>query len=250
MKLKLQHCKNVDLMYGQGNGTGYWDAPVDPRHMLVDVADLADAQRKFISWRDRNHLGGGNMTRNCGDVMEGRKIVARISYNGRVWDANGKEIPLDPTKEQTPPAPFERMERLTVEKAEAFPDIMCNHQDGVDEDIIAFHRCVVTGFYVAEYRKRTPQNDLLFHAGIDAKDDSFTTLEGAVAWLKEQWLKLQSDSNEDASDSQLLTVPKALWGQLCCLAEGLLTVPEVPRSQLKEEARKACAGINKYYDKA
>lgn len=91
MKLILEHCKNPDVR------GGYRDMPVDPKRIEVEVTDLLDARKKFIAWRERNHLGGGNITKRSGTVMQGKAIVARISYNGRAWAPDGTEIRLNPT---------------------------------------------------------------------------------------------------------------------------------------------------------
>ena len=85
MKLLLYHAKNPDLMYGQGNGTGYWVEPIDPRKMVIEVADLSHARQALRDWVERNELGCGNMAADCGDVIVDGRIVARISFNGRVW---------------------------------------------------------------------------------------------------------------------------------------------------------------------
>ena len=85
MKLRLEHCKNVDLMYGQGNGSGYWSDPVDKRLIMLEVASIAEASKAIEAWRDRNGLGGGNMAKRCGEITIGDRVVAEASYNGRVW---------------------------------------------------------------------------------------------------------------------------------------------------------------------
>lgn len=68
LTLKLRHCKNVDLMYGQGNGTGYWEQPSDPEEINVEVDSLLSAREAFNQWVARNGLGGGNMHRTCGNI--------------------------------------------------------------------------------------------------------------------------------------------------------------------------------------
>jgi hypothetical protein len=85
MKLTLKHCKNVDLMYGQGNGTGYWEYPCDPRTTTLEVATIADASKALREWVNRNGLGSGNMAKGCGKVTDGKRVVAFIGYNGRAW---------------------------------------------------------------------------------------------------------------------------------------------------------------------
>lgn len=51
---------------------------------IEEIAALAEAYRDF--W----NLGGGNWTSPC--IMEGKRKVAKISYNGRLWGMDGKEI--------------------------------------------------------------------------------------------------------------------------------------------------------------
>lgn len=48
----------------------------------------------WTDFRDHNNLGGSDLKKGCGDVHDAKgQLVARISYNGRVWDTNNK--PLD-----------------------------------------------------------------------------------------------------------------------------------------------------------
>jgi hypothetical protein len=88
MKLILEHGKNPDI-----DGGGYWTEPEDPKLAMKTVATLSEAQSEFIAWRDRNGLGGGNMTKRSGQVWKDAKtMVGRFSYNARLWDAAGKEL--------------------------------------------------------------------------------------------------------------------------------------------------------------
>ena len=83
MKLTLAHTANPDVR------GGYWDGvPAGPKRQVVEVASLAEASAKFVAWRDANGLGGGNIDgrHGCGEVRDGTKVVARISYNGRAWE--------------------------------------------------------------------------------------------------------------------------------------------------------------------
>lgn len=60
------------------------------RPQVVEVADYNAASkvcRRFINEHD---LGAGNWT--GGDVIDGGALVARVSYDGRVWDTKNKEI--------------------------------------------------------------------------------------------------------------------------------------------------------------
>lgn len=50
----LEHGKNVDLMYGQGNGSGYWKTPKDEPHIEVEVPTLK-AGRGSRSRRQRRN---------------------------------------------------------------------------------------------------------------------------------------------------------------------------------------------------
>ena len=85
MRLVLEHGTNVDLMHGQGNGTGYWQPPNCPKRQEVKVGDLAAAVLVYRAWISKTGLGSGNITRDSGTVRDGKKVVARVSYNGRVW---------------------------------------------------------------------------------------------------------------------------------------------------------------------
>ena len=79
MRVILEHGANPDI------DGGYWDETIDKKHTAKTVGTLSDARAAFIAWRDRNGLGGGNMTKECGTVYEGKKAIAKISFNGRVW---------------------------------------------------------------------------------------------------------------------------------------------------------------------
>lgn len=86
MKLTLHHGTNVDLMYGQGNGSGYWKKPKDKKSMRIDVATFAEAAKKFRDWIERNGLGSGNLEMDAGEVEgEDGRTLARVSHNGRIW---------------------------------------------------------------------------------------------------------------------------------------------------------------------
>lgn len=60
--------------------------------MTVRVSSLDEASKCFAAHRDGFGFGASHMRKGCGDVREGRKLVGRISYNGRIWDANGKPV--------------------------------------------------------------------------------------------------------------------------------------------------------------
>ena len=84
LTVQLSHAGNPDCC-------GYHSEPIDSgKKHLVEVADYAQASRVCRAYIDRNELGGGNWT--GGAIRLGRKTVARVSYNGRVWAADGTEI--------------------------------------------------------------------------------------------------------------------------------------------------------------
>ena len=81
MRLRLEHGRNPDI----GDRGGYWAPAVDRRRMEVEVGSFAQASRALRDWVDRNELGAGNMAGRCGEVTADGRVVARVSYNGRVW---------------------------------------------------------------------------------------------------------------------------------------------------------------------
>lgn len=66
-----------------GDGESDW-AHLPPQE--VRVRSLTEASAVFRSWRDANGLGGGNCGRDTGLVRCNGVPLARVSYNGRVWD--------------------------------------------------------------------------------------------------------------------------------------------------------------------
>jgi hypothetical protein len=70
--------------------------PGVPRRTLR-VASLADASKACRAYIAHYELGGGNWL--GGEVKQGGKIVAKISYNGRAWEPGNwptKEITFTP----------------------------------------------------------------------------------------------------------------------------------------------------------
>lgn len=49
----------------------------------ITVADFAEASRVYSEMRDAFGLGASRFR--DGKIIDGREIVARISYNGKVW---------------------------------------------------------------------------------------------------------------------------------------------------------------------
>ena len=84
MLVTLSHARNPDI------DGGYWNEPVDSgKKQRVTVADLADASKVCRTFIERNDLGGGNWT--GGEITKDGKVVAHVSYNGRVWDGRSKD---------------------------------------------------------------------------------------------------------------------------------------------------------------
>jgi hypothetical protein len=58
------------------------------RRRAVPVADFSEASRAMREFVERNGLGASQLTGRCGEITAGPGgAVARVSYNGRVWDA-------------------------------------------------------------------------------------------------------------------------------------------------------------------
>lgn len=87
MKVKLAHAPNPDI-----SGGGYWGGKPSVKTQWVTVKDFAEASTVCRTFINRYALGGGNWT--GGQVKDGSKVIARVSYNGRVWDRDNVEIPL------------------------------------------------------------------------------------------------------------------------------------------------------------
>lgn len=62
------------------------------RTQVVEVPDYYAASKVCRRFINENDLGAGNWT--GGDVIEAGALVARVSYNGRVWDNENREIAI------------------------------------------------------------------------------------------------------------------------------------------------------------
>ena len=59
--------------------------------VAVEFAD--EASTLFSAYRDKYGFGASEMEVGCGDIYDSQKRrVGRISYNGRIWDANDSPI--------------------------------------------------------------------------------------------------------------------------------------------------------------
>ena len=57
----------------------------------VTVLSVADAAAKWRQYRDETGEGV-SVLGNGGIVRDGKRIVARVSYNGRIWDEPQREL--------------------------------------------------------------------------------------------------------------------------------------------------------------
>ena len=62
--------------------------------LRFSVTSLAQASQAFVAYRELYNLGASQLKRNCGAIygQDGKTVVARISYNGRAWSADGKTM--------------------------------------------------------------------------------------------------------------------------------------------------------------
>jgi len=82
MTIKLSSCGNPD------HGQNPHDS-LSPK-VSIEVATLKGASEICLKYIANWNLGGGNWA--GGQVYEDGKQIARVSYNGRVWDMDDEEI--------------------------------------------------------------------------------------------------------------------------------------------------------------
>lgn len=88
MHVRLSHVPNPDIREG-----GYWSQMCREGETTIRVKSLVEATAVCGRYITKNDLGGGNWT--GGQVFDDTcKQIARVSYNGRVWDNEGTEIVL------------------------------------------------------------------------------------------------------------------------------------------------------------
>ena len=83
LKVKLSSCGNSDFPEQRNIES------LSPKK-TVNVHDLKQASKVCRDYIEEYDLGGGNWI--GGQVFDGEKQIARISYNGRIWDLDDKEI--------------------------------------------------------------------------------------------------------------------------------------------------------------
>jgi hypothetical protein len=74
----------------------------------VPVRFADEASEIFSAYRDRYQFGASDMKTRCGNIYDSENcLVGRISYNGRIWDADGKPVECnEPTPCPKSPAPL------------------------------------------------------------------------------------------------------------------------------------------------
>jgi hypothetical protein len=69
----------------------------------VESADMASAM--FQQYRDRNGIGASDMKPHCGNIFaDDGTLVAKVSYNGRVWTPQGQLLQEPAAPVPPPPA--------------------------------------------------------------------------------------------------------------------------------------------------
>lgn len=73
------------------------------KSLTFPVTDLTQAAQAFIAYREIYNLGSSDLAAHCGHIYGPDRVtlVAKISYNGRAWSADGKELLAEaPEREQ------------------------------------------------------------------------------------------------------------------------------------------------------
>jgi hypothetical protein len=61
--------------------------------LTIAVRFADDASKVFSAYREKYQFGASEMKTGCGNIYNSRNLlVARISYNGRIWDVNGSVV--------------------------------------------------------------------------------------------------------------------------------------------------------------
>ena len=85
LTVTLSHAPNPDI------DGGYWqEGNSSARRHVIPVTCFEAASVMCRQYIERNGLGGGNWT--GGSIERDGKKVAKVSYNGRIWDIEGKPI--------------------------------------------------------------------------------------------------------------------------------------------------------------
>jgi hypothetical protein len=61
--------------------------------LRIPVRFADEASRVFSVYREKYEFGASGMKARCGNIYNSRKVlVGRISYNGRIWNADDKPV--------------------------------------------------------------------------------------------------------------------------------------------------------------
>ena len=82
MTVKLSSCGNPDLQQNPNDS-------LSPK-VIFQIATLKGASLICMKYIASWNLGGGNWS--GGQIYKGKKQIASVSYNGRIWDLKDKEI--------------------------------------------------------------------------------------------------------------------------------------------------------------
>lgn len=59
----------------------------------VKVKDLKEARERFLATQSSENMAASDYNfRESGNIIENGNVIARISYNGKVWDNDDNEI--------------------------------------------------------------------------------------------------------------------------------------------------------------
>ncbi len=88
MKRKLKMILTVSSVGNPDHGQYYGRNVLSPTQR-IQVNDFMEASRICRAYIAQYDLGGGNWT--GGVIRQGQRIIARVSYNGRVWLVGGRK---------------------------------------------------------------------------------------------------------------------------------------------------------------
>jgi hypothetical protein len=57
----------------------------------ISVRTIDEARAMWLALRDAEGLGASDCVRGCGEYSEDGKVVAHVSYNGRMWQGAARD---------------------------------------------------------------------------------------------------------------------------------------------------------------
>lgn len=57
---------------------------------MIPVRTIDEARGIWLAYRDAEGIGVSGCERGCGEYMEDGKVVAHVSYNGRMWQGSAR----------------------------------------------------------------------------------------------------------------------------------------------------------------